>query len=74
MGTQASANRGRAKSSGSGYRVVDKCLFVNGLLERLVGFPLTVRVAGERAAEASFGIGESRQKNSDGSTGNGPRS
>ncbi|MGA7831569.1 MAG: hypothetical protein WCA21_11450 [Terracidiphilus sp.] len=51
-----------------------KCLRVNGLLGRYAETPLTVWVAGERAVEASFGIGESRQRNSDGSTGNGPRS
>ena len=74
MGTRASAGRGRAKPSGGGIRFVVKCLGVNSLLRRQARFPLTLRVAGERAAEASFGIGESRQENSDGGTGDGPRS
>ena len=74
MGTRATAGRGRAKPSGSGIRFVVKCLGVNSLLRRQAEYPLTLRVAGERAAEASFGIGESRQENSDGGTGDGPRS
>lgn len=59
MGTQASVGRGRAKPSGGGIGVVVKCLRVSGLLRRQAEYSLTLQVAGERAAEASFGIGES---------------
>ena len=74
MGTRASAGRGRAKPSGGGIRFVVKCLGVNSLLRRQAEFPLTLRVAGERAAEASFGIVEDIIQNPDGGIGNKPRS
>ena len=65
---------GQAKPSGGEVRVVVKCLRVSGLLGRQAEYPLTGCVAGERAAEASFGIGETAQENSDGGTGDEPRS
>ena len=74
MGTQASASRGRAKPSGGEVRVVVKCPRVSGLLRSQAGYPLTLRVAGERAAEASFGIGESSAREFGWGTGDEPRS
>jgi len=56
MGKQAFTGRGRAKPSGGKACVVVKCLRVKGIGR----FPVDGwQVAGERAAEASFGIGES---------------
>ncbi|MGA2348994.1 MAG: hypothetical protein ABSF70_01060 [Terracidiphilus sp.] len=75
MGTQAYAGQGRAKPSGEGFRIVAKCLVVNGLLGRQAEIPLAVGewLASERQKRA-LGSARATQMNSDGSTGDGPRS
>ena len=75
MGTQASASRGRAKPSGGGFAMRELSALGSMVYLGQAGVPLTSGewLASERQKRA-LGSARAAQENSDGGTGDKPRS